>query len=91
MDWLRGITGGKSTSAKKSASRTTRKVSTERRFHVRNSDKRIVTAYKNPNGAGYVYHRRSASGTRNVPVNGNTYKTEKEAKEKVERLRKQAK
>jgi hypothetical protein len=87
MDWLKGLV--KSTSAKKV--QKTKRTSGEKRYYVKTSDKRVVTAYKNPNGTGYVYHKRTASGTRNIPANGNIYKTEKEAKEKVERLKKQSK
>jgi len=84
MDWLKGLV--RSASGKKTV--RSRKTSNEKRYYVKTSDKRIVTAYKNPGGAGYVYHKRTNSGTRNIPVNGITYKTEKEAKERVERLRK---
>ena len=87
MDWLKGLV--RSASGKKTVQRTKR-ASGEKRYYVKTSDKRIVTAYKNPNGSGYVYHKRSSSGTRNVPVKGNTYASEKEAREKVERLKRQA-
>ena len=84
MDWVKDLLSNK----KSSSPQKTKKTSNDKRFYVKTSDKRIVTAYKNPNGTGYVYHKRSASGTRNVPVKGHTYATEKEAKERVERLKK---
>jgi len=85
MDWLKGLV--KSPSTKKTIPRRGSNKNTDKRYHVRTSDKRIVTAYKNQNGPGYVYHKRSASGVRNVHINSNLYKTEQEAKKKIERLK----
>jgi len=85
MDWLKSLTSTSKKSHRKSSSSHRR--SSDKRFYVRTQDKRIVTAYKNPSG-GFVYHKRSSSGVRNVPIQGHTYKTEKEAKAKVERLKK---
>ncbi len=86
MESVNGLV--KNTSAKKYANRTKRG-SDEKRYYVKTSDKRVVVAHKGP--SGYVYHKRTSSGVRNVPVRGNTYKTEKEARDKVERLKKQSK
>jgi len=77
--WLSNIVGGKLSE---------KKTTDAKKYHVRTSDKKVVTAYKNQTGAGYVYHKRGTNGTRNVPVKNNLYKTEDEAKKKVERLRK---
>jgi len=63
---------------------------TSKRYHVRMSDKKVVTAYKNQNGPGYVYHKRTTSGTKNVLANNNLYKTSDEAKKKAERLKKES-
>ena len=91
MDWLKGLVKSTSNTRKPARRNSSGKKSAEKRYYVKHSDKRIVTAYKNPNGPGYVYHKRNANGVRNVPVNGNTYKTEQEAKAKLERLKKAGK
>lgn len=86
MDWLRKLTGS-DTSKHRSPSK---KTSAEKRYYVKPNDKKIVAAYKNPSGSGYVYHKRSSSGIKNVPIKGHTHSTEKRAKEHLERLRKSA-
>jgi len=85
MDWLSGLVKNTSRTRRPRRARSSNKKTSDKRYYVKN-DKRIVTAYKNP-GGGYVYHKRTSDGVRNIPVNGNTYKTEKEAKAKVERLK----
>ena len=90
MDWLKDLVGQKNETPVKRTS-VTKRISTERRFHVRNSDKRILVAHKNPNGNGFVYKSKGPNGSRNVHINGNLYKTEDEAKKKVERLKRQEK
>ena len=60
-----------------------------KRFHVRLSDKKILKAFKSPNGSGYVYKSKSADGSsRNIHIKNNIYKSEEEALRKVERLKK---
>ena len=90
MDWLKDLVGQKKASVVKRTS-VTKKTSNEKRFHVRNSDKRILTAHKSPNGYGYVYKSKSDNGVRNVHINGNLYKTKEEAEKKAEKLKKQEK
>ena len=90
MDWLKDLVTEKKTVPVKRISNS-RKVSTEKRFHVRNSDKKILIARKSETGNGFVYKSKNSNGTRNVHVNGNLYKTEEEAKKKVERLKKKEK
>jgi hypothetical protein len=53
MDWLKDLTQKKATSTKRTS--ITKKTSTEKRFHVRNSDKRVLIAHKSPTGNGFVY------------------------------------
>ena len=77
MDWFKGVV--KNVSGKKNTHRKA-SVSQDKRFFVRPSDKRVVTAYKKPDGPGYVYHKRGPSGIRNVSINGPTHKKEKDAK-----------
>jgi hypothetical protein len=86
MDWLKDLIGEKKTIPVKRTS-VTKKTSTEKRFHVRNSDKRILVAHKSPTGNGFVYKTKTQDGTRNVHIKGNLYKTEDQAKKKVERLK----
>jgi hypothetical protein len=88
MDWLKDLVSQKKETPVKRSS-VTKKGSNEKRFHVRNSDKRILIAHKSPTGSGYVYKSKGANGTRNVHIQGNLYKTEEEAKKKVERLKKE--
>lgn len=90
MDWLKDLVSQKKETPVKRTS-VTKKTSNEKRFHVRNSDKRILVAHKSPTGNGYVYKSKGQNGTRNVHIQGNLYKTEDEAKKKVERLKKQEK
>jgi hypothetical protein len=91
MDWLKDLVGQKKEIPVKRAS-VTKRTSAEKRFHVRNSDKKILIAHKSPTGNGYVYKTKTDKGdTRNVHVNGNLYKTREEAEKKVERLKKQEK
>ena len=90
MDWLKDLVGQKKETPVKRTS-VTKKTSNERRFHVRNSDKRILVAHKSPTGSGYVYKTKGPNGVRNVHINGNLYKTEEDAKKKVERLKRQEK
>jgi hypothetical protein len=90
MDWLRDLVGqSKETPVKRTS--VTKRTSNEKRFHVRNSDKKILVAHKSPTGNGYVYKSKGPNGTRNVHIQGNLYKTEEEAKKKVEKLKKQEK
>lgn len=79
-----------SSSASQQPKPTTRRIDKPRRWCVR-SDNRVVAVYKKPNGPGYVQHRRTADGTRNVPFNGTTYKTEQLAKERATRNKERAK
>jgi hypothetical protein len=65
-----------------------KRTSEEKRFHVRNSDKKILVAHKSPSGSGFVYKTKTDNGIRNVHINGNLYKTREEAQKKVEKLRK---
>ena len=90
MDWLKDLIGQKKETPVKRSSNS-KKTSNEKRFHVRTSDKRILVAHKSPTGNGFVYKTKTATGTRNVHINGNLYKTEEDARKKVERLRKQEK
>lgn len=86
MDWLKDLVTEKK--KEHSAKRTSVSKKPEKRFHVRNSDKRILVAHKNPSGNGFVYKSKTPSGkTRNVHINGNLYKTEEEAKKKAEKLK----
>jgi len=88
LEWLKDLTGQKKPVPVKRTS-VTKKTSTERRFHVRNSDKRILVAHKSPTGNGFVYKTKTTDGkSRNVHVNGNLYKTQEEAKKKAEKLKK---
>jgi hypothetical protein len=87
MDWLKDLTQKKATSTKRTS--ITKKTSTEKRFHVRNSDKRVLIAHKSPTGNGFVYKIKTKDGERKVHINGNLYKTREEAEKKVERLKKQ--
>jgi len=90
MDWLKDLVSQKKETPVKRAS-VTKRTSNEKRFHVRNADKKILIAHKSPNGNGYVYKTKTDKGDiRNVHVNGNLYKTREEAEKKVERLKKQA-
>jgi len=90
MDWLKDLVGQKKETPVKRTS-VTKKTSNEKRFHVRNSDKKILVAQKSPSGSGFVYKSKTENGTRNVHINGNLYKTREEAERKVEKLRKQEK
>ncbi len=90
MNWLKDLVGQKKEIPVKRTS-TSKKTSNDKRFHVRNSDKRILVAHKSPTGSGYVYKSKGQSGVRNVHIQGNLYKTEEDAKKKVERLKKQEK
>jgi hypothetical protein len=87
MDWLKDLIGNNKETLVKRTS-VTKKTSNEKRFHVRNSDKRILIAHKSPTGNGYVYKTKGPNGTRNVHIQGNLYKTEDDAKKKVEKLKK---
>jgi len=80
MDWLKDLIGQKNETPVKRTS-VTKKTSNEKRFHVR-------IAHKSPTG-GYVYKTKGPNGTRNVHIQGNLYKTEEEAKKKVERLKRE--
>ncbi len=90
MDWLKDLVGEKKETPVKRTS-VTKKTSNEKRFHVRNSDKKILVAHKSPSGSGFVYKSKTDSGVRNVHINGNLYKTREEAERKVEKLKKQEK
>jgi hypothetical protein len=81
MNWLNNLV-----SKKKTTKKTTDKKHAEVRYHVK-SDGRIVKAYKNEGKPGYVYHKRTENGVRNVPINSTTYATENEAKAKSERIK----
>jgi hypothetical protein len=78
----RGSTRKVSRSKRGSGKRRSSVTKTKTRYYVKN-DNRIVTAYKKESGPGYIYRKRSASGIRNVPIKGTTYKTEHLAKKKV--------
>ena len=89
MDWLKDLVGGQKKETPVKRASLTKKTSTEKRFHVRNADAKILIAHKNPNGTGFVYKTKTDKGdTRNVHINGNLYKTREEAEKKVERLKK---
>ncbi len=88
MNWLKDLVDQKKETPVKRTS-VTKKTSNEKRFHVRNSDKKILIAHKSQSGSGYVYKSKGPGGTRNVHIQGNLYKTEEDAKKKVERLKKQ--
>jgi len=90
LDWIKDLVGQKKEIPVKRTS-VSKKTSNERRFHVRNADKKILIAHKSPTGNGYVYKTKGANGTRNVHIQGNLYKTEEEAKKKQEKLKKQEK
>lgn len=89
MDWLKDLVGKKGTQVKRNPP-SVKKTSNERRFHVRNSDKKILIAHKNPTGNGYVYKTKGPNGTRNVHIQGNLYKTEEDAKKKSLKLKNKA-
>ena len=86
MDWIKNLVDKKKDQSVKRSS-IIKKTSNEKRFHVRTSDKKVLIARKNPKGTGFVYKSKGPSGTRNVHINGNLYKTEEEAKKKVEKLK----
>jgi len=88
MDWLKDLTAKKETPIKR-ASISKKTSNNDKKYHVRNSDKKILVAYKSPTGSGYVYKSKGPNGTRNVHIQGNLYKTEEDAKKKVERLKKE--
>ena len=90
MDWIKDLVGQKNETPVKRTS-VTKRTSNEKRYHVRNSDRKILIAHKSPTGNGYVYRSKGPNGTRNVHIQGNLYKTEEEAKKKVEKLKKQSK
>ncbi len=77
---VRRPSGKKRVSRTKRVSRNRSKPKT--RYYVK-SDNRVVTAYKKESGPGYVYHKRTPNGVRNVPIQGTTYKTERDAKKKA--------
>jgi lipoate-protein ligase A len=77
-----------SSNTKGKQSKKTEKVVVERAYFVKTHEKKIVTAYKRPNGYGYVYHRKGPDGIVSVSINGPVYKTEKKAKEELEKLKK---
>jgi len=97
MDWLNSLvrkTSAKKTSgSSRSATRPARARSAsasksgsaakDTRYYVK-SDNRVVTAYPKPKGSGYVYHKRTEDGVRNVPINGRTFKTEEDARKKAQ-------
>lgn len=90
MDWLGELVSGKKETSTKRTS--VKKTSNEKRYHVRNSDKKVLVAHKSPTGNGYVYKSKNSNGTsRNVHVNGNLYKTQEEAKKKADKLKNQSK
>jgi hypothetical protein len=92
MDWLKDLVGKKKETKATPVKRAsvTRKTSGEKRYHVRNSDAKILTAYPNPNGPGFVYRTRTEKGDiRNVHINGNLYKTKEDAEKKVQRIKKE--
>jgi hypothetical protein len=86
LDWIKDLVGQKKETSTKRTS-VTKKASNDKRFHVRNSDKRILIAHKSPTGNGFVYKTKTKDGSRNVHIQGNLYKTEEEAKKKAERLK----
>lgn len=88
MDWLRDLVGQKKETPVVKRISNTKRTSEEKRFHVRNSDKKILVAHKSPSGSGFVYKTKTDNGIRNVHINGNLYKTREEAEKKVERLKK---
>jgi hypothetical protein len=89
MDWLRDLVSQKKeTPVIGKRTSNSKRTAEEKRFHVRNSDKRILVAHKSPTGNGFVYKTKTDNGTRNVHINGNLYKTKEEAEKKVERLKK---
>lgn len=77
--------GGKRMSRGKRGSgrRVSRGSKPKTRYYVK-TDNRVVTAYKREGGTGYVYRKRTPNGVRNVPINGTTYKTERDAKKKAQ-------
>jgi len=96
MEWLNNLVGKKepvkrASVTKKTSNEKAEKDKADRRYHVRNRDHKILIAFKGPNG-GYVYKTKSPDGTtRLVHIQGNLYKTEEDAKKKVERLKKETK
>lgn len=85
MDWLKNLV--KENPVKRTS--TSKKTHIEdKRFHVRNSDKRILVAHKSPSGSGFVYKTKTDNGQRNVHINKNLYKTREEAEKKAEKLKK---
>ena len=83
MEWFKNL--GKLMSGKKTSNKKTNVA--DKRYFVRPSDNRVLTAYKKPDGPGYVYHKKSSSGIRNVHIRGSTHKDEKSAKQKAERMK----
>lgn len=68
----------------KSVNKTIKKT-TEKRYHVRTADRKIVVAYNK--GNGYEYRIRTPTGIQNVAVRSNLYRTEEEARKRVEELK----
>lgn len=74
---------GTSTNRASRTKRASRGSKQKTRYYVK-SDNRVVTAYKKENGPGYVYHKRTPTGVRNVPIQGTTFKTERDAKKRAQ-------
>ncbi len=87
MDWLRDLVAPQKTPVKRLS--MSKRTSTQKRYHVRNSDAKILTAYKSPTGNGFVYKSKGPGSTvKNVHINSNLYKTRDDAVKKAQRIKK---